>query len=713
MTSDDLPDLPSEEDIESLSREEAEELAEELREEVRRHDRLYYVQNDPEISDEQYDRLYETLEAVEEAFPDLVAPDSPTRRVGAEPLDSFPTVEHAAPMLSLDATRKSSEVERFHDRVKKAEEETGVGDGPRYLLEPKLDGASVELVYEEGVLSRAATRGNGQEGEGITENIRTIGSAPLKLRGAHGGSSGEGKGRGTGDGDGSEPTPVPDFLSVRGEVLMYLSDFQELNRSLVEEGEDPFANPRNAAAGSLRQLDPSVTESRPLTLLAYEILDVEGVEFQRDSQTVDALRSWGFKLPEGIESGTSLDDLEAYHDAWAERRDDLDYEIDGVVLKVEAFAVRDFMGATSSHPRWALAYKFEPRKEVTRVEDIAVSVGRTGVLTPVALLRPVEVGGVTVSRASLHNREEVKEKDVRVGDKVRIQRAGDVIPEVVERVEEEDEDRGDPFRMPAECPSCGTEVVEDGPRTLCPNTFGCPAQLKGRIQHFGSQEGLDIEGLGEETARLLVEEELVEELPDLFRLTVDEMEELPGFAEKSARKLVEHIEEARKPELRRLLYALGIPEVGQTVARDLAEHFGHLKAVRSADRDALREVPGVGPKMADAIREFFEDERHQEVIDGLLEVGVEPEEEAPPEKKPLGGLKIVFTGALERFTRDEARELVESLGARATSSVSSETDYVVVGQDPGQKADDAEDEGVEMLDEEGFLELLRDAGEDL
>ncbi|MFP3949458.1 MAG: NAD-dependent DNA ligase LigA [Longimicrobiales bacterium] len=716
----DLPDLPSEKEIERLSRPEAEELVEELRVEVRRHDHLYHVENDPEISDQEYDRLYEALEAVEAAFPDLVTPDSPTRRVGAEPLDSFPTVEHAAPMLSLDATRESGGVERFHERVVKAEKEVGEGedgdeddDGARYLLEPKLDGASVEVVYEDGVLSRAATRGNGREGEGVTENVRTIGSVPLKLRGADGRG---GKGR-RGHGGGEEP-PIPDFLSVRGEVLMYLTDFQDLNRGLVEAGEEPFANPRNAAAGALRQLDPSVTGSRPLTLLAYEILSVEGADFERDSETLDALEAWGFKLPEGIDSGECLEDLEAYHGRWAERREDLDYEIDGIVVKVDAFPVREILGATSSHPRWALAYKFEARKEVTRVEDIAVSVGRTGILTPVALLRPVEVGGVTVARASLHNREEVRRKDVRVGDRVRIQRAGDVIPEVVERVEEEEgeegtAERGDLFEMPDECPSCGTNVVVEGPRTRCPNTFGCPAQLKGRIQHFGSRGGLDIEGLGEETARLLVEKGLVEELPDLFRLTVDDVKELEGFAEKSARKLVTRIEESRTVELGRLLYALGIPEVGRTVARDLAEHFGTLEAVRSADRKALQEVSGVGPKMADAIRDFFEDERHQEVIDGLLRAGVEPGEEAPPEEKPLGGLTIVFTGALERFTRNEAEELVESLGARATSSVSSETDCVVVGEDPGQKADDAEAEGVETLDEERFLEMLRDAGADV
>ncbi|NIP57277.1 MAG: NAD-dependent DNA ligase LigA, partial [Gemmatimonadetes bacterium] len=497
------------------------------------------------------------------------------------------------------------------------------------------------------------------------------------------------------------------------EVMMFLPDFQELNRSLVEEGKEPFANPRNAAAGSLRQLDPEVTASRPLALLVYEILAGVGMEFERDTEVVDALEEWGFKLPEGIDTAEDLGGIEAYHERWAERRDDLDFEVDGVVIKADDLALRQRMGATSAHPRWALAYKFEPRKEVTRVEEIAVSVGRTGVLTPVALMRPVDVGGVTVARATLHNREEIAKKDVRVGDKVRIQRAGDVIPEVVERVKEPGREREDPFEMPDRCPSCGTEVVAEGPITRCPNRFGCSAQLEGRIQHLGSKGALDIEGLGQETAALLVERELVRELPDLFELGPEELEALEGFAEKSASQLVDHIRASREVELHRFLYGLGIPEVGQTVARDLAEHFGTLEAVHSADTEALQQVRGVGPKMAEAIHGFFEEERNQEVIDALLEAGVEPGEEAPPEEKPLGGLTFVFTGALERFTRDEAEELVESLGARATSSVSGETDYVVVGEDPGQKADDAAELGVETVEEDEFVELLVDAGADV
>jgi DNA ligase (NAD+) len=439
---------------------------------------------------------------------------------------------------------------------------------------------------------------------------------------------------------------------------------------------------------------------------------VEAVELETDSDTLDALAGWGFRLPDGVEVADTVKAIDEYHRRWAGRRDELDFEIDGIVVKVDDLSVRTAMGATSAHPRWALAYKFEPRKEVTRVEDIAVSVGRTGVLTPVALLRPVDIGGVTVARASLHNREEVRRKDVRVGDLVRVQRAGDVIPEVVERVGERGRKRRKPFEMPKACPACGAEVVVEGPVTRCPDRFGCPAQLEGRLQHLASQGALDIEGLGEKTAELLVRRGLVRRLPDLFALDVDDLVGLEGFAEPSARKLVSNIRESRRPDLDRFLHGLGIPGVGQAVARDLARHFGTLDAVRSADIDELREVPGVGPVLASAIRDFFDDHRNADVLDALLRAEVRPRSATTSRGEPLDGLTFVFTGALEGFTRDEAESLVESLGARATSSVSSRTDYVVVGEDPGQKADDAAKAGVETLDERGFVRLVGEAGGD-
>ena len=677
--------FPGPDEAGELSREEAAEVVGELREEVRRHDHLYYVENAPEISDAEYDRLFAALETIEDRFPELATDDSPTRRVGAPPRDEFPTVEHVAPMLSLEATREREDVDRWVERVREA-----AGEDAAFLLEPKLDGASVELVYEDGRLERGATRGDGREGEEITDNVRTIGSVPLVLR--------------------EEDREAPPLLAVRGEAIFFLPDFQELNRSLMERDEEPFANPRNAAAGSLRQLDSRVTAGRPLHLLAYEVLDAGDLDLESDSEALEALDDWGFRLPEGIDTAGDADGIAEYHERWRDRRDDLDYEIDGVVVKLDQHEPREALGSTARHPRWALAFKFEPRREETRVEDIAVSVGRTGKLTPVALLRPVEVGGVTVARASLHNREEVERKDVRVGDRVRIQRAGDVIPEVVERLKEPGRKREPPFSMPEKCPACGADVERDGPLDVCPNRFECPAQLKGRIQHYASRGALDIEGVGEETADLLVERGLVESLADLYRLEAGDLEELEGFAETSAEKLIAEIRDSREPALRRFLYGLGIPEVGEAVARDLADHFGSLEVVREADEAALQEVPGVGPNMAAKIRDFFEDPRDREAIDELLEAGVDVREAEETGTDLLEGLTFVFTGALERWTRDEARELVESNGGRAASSVSSETDYVVVGEDPGQKADDAEEEGVETLDEDEFTDLLEEKG---
>jgi DNA ligase (NAD+) len=679
------PDLET--DPERLGEPEAEQLLQALREEVRRHDYLYHVEARPEIADEAYDRLFRRLKQVEAAFPHLITPDSPTQRVGAEPQDRFETIAHAAPMLSLDSTQDEAEVRRFDERVRRA-----VEGRVHYLLEPKLDGASIELVYEDGVLVRAVTRGNGREGEGVTENVRTIASVPLRLH--------ERKRR------------APSFLSVRGEVMMYISAFERLNERLVESGEEPYASPRNSAAGAIRQLDPRVTASRELDCLAYDILQVNGVRFHRDQDVVRALREWGFRVPDAVEVVDSYEEIREYHRRWEAQRDTLDYEIDGVVVKLDDWEARADLGMTSHHPRWALAYKFEPRKEVTRVERIAVSVGRTGVLTPVALLLPVVVGGVTISRASLHNREEVQRKDVREGDLVRIQRAGDVIPQVVERLEEEGRDRGRPFHMPRECPACGTPVEERGPFTLCPNRFGCPAQLKGRLVHFGSRGALDIEGLGEETASLLVDRGLVKELADLFALSKEDLVGLPGFADKNADRLITGIQGRKRPELARFLHALGIPEVGAAVSRDLAHHFRSVGKLLQADQEALVAVPGVGPKMSELICGFLANPSNRTAIEHILARGVHP---VPPPARvdsTLADKKFVFTGGLARLSRSHAKKLVEDHGGKVVGSVSKATDYVVVGDDPGSKYDKAVELGVATLDEDQFVALLREAGID-
>ena len=682
------PDQPGHAAPDTLSRKEAAAEIAWLRAEVDRHNRLYHAEAAPEISDSAYDALFQRLRALEAAHPSLAAPDSPTQRVGADPLESLPGVEHAVPMLSLDSAHEIAAVHRFDERLRKALGEEEI----RYVLEPKLDGASLELVYVGGVLDRAVTRGNGRVGEGVTENVRTIPSVPLRLR--------------------EDTLPAPAFLSVRGEAIMYLGDFENLNQRRIESGEPPYQNPRNATSGALRQLDSRITATRPLTVLAYDVMAVEGAAFATDSEGLAALRAWGLRTPDRTRVVKSVEEIAEYHRAFDADRESLDYEIDGVVVKLDAREPRERLGSTSHHPRWAVAYKFEPRKEVTRIDRIFVSVGRTGVLTPVALLRPVEVGGVTVSRASLHNREELERKDVREGDLVRVQRAGDVIPQVVERIEEEGRGRGEPFAMPAACPSCGTEPVEKGPFTVCPNHFACRAQLKGRITHFGSRSALDIEGLGAEKAALLVDEGLVKELADLFDLTEEDLVPLERFAEVSARNLVRAIGERRSVELARFLVGLGIPEVGVSVAADLAVHFRSVDAIRGASPEEMEEIHGVGTKMSAAIRGFLDEPRVSEALDRLMAKGIEPTPPTVPERAPDGaeggwvGKRVVLTGALETFSRSELKEILQRLGARVTGTVSARTDLVVAGANPGSKLERARELGVAVLDEAELRERL-------
>ncbi len=682
------PDVPTQAEMRSLSRPQARRLAERLRREIRHHDYLYYVLDRPEISDEEYDRLFDALKRIEERFPDLVTPDSPTQRAAGEPATQFRTLEHVAPMTSLEATRERDVVARFVARVHR-----DAARDARFVLEPKLDGAGIELVYENGVLSRAVTRGDGVRGEDVTANARTIPAVPLRLRL-----------------DGKRP---PRLLAVRGEVMMHVRAFEQLNRRLLENGKEPFANPRNAAAGSLRQLDPRITAQRSLDFIAYEILAVRGTSFERDDDVLRALRGWGLRVPDPVRFAQDLDDVLAYHADLERRRATLGYEIDGIVIKVDRLDLRRKLGATTRHPRWALAYKFEPRVEVTRVTDIIVQVGRTGLITPVALLEPVEVGGVVVSRATLHNREEIRRRDVRPGDLVRIHRAGDVIPEVVERIPERGHRRGKPFHFPDRCPSCGTELVKQGPLTRCPNHFGCPAQLRERIRHYASRDAMDIGGIGHATAEALVDHGLVRGLDDLYELRPEDVARLPHFTLRSAGKLVDAIQRSKKVELRRFLFALGIPGAGESAARDLALHFRSLDRIRRASVDELRRAPGVGPALARGIHTFFSDPRNRRAIDALLAHGVEPVPPRAPKGRGLRGKRFVFTGKLQRFTRGEAESLVESLGGEAHGSVSGETDYVVAGEDPGSKLEQAEAKGVRVLDEAAFVRLLERVGADV
>jgi len=662
--------------------------ADELRAELHRHSYLYHVEDRPEITDPEYDELFRRLRDLEAEYPSLVTPDSPTQRVGALPQDGFESVEHVAPMLSLDSTQDVAEVRRFDERVRKA---LGRGVDPVYVLEPKLDGASIELVYEDGVFARAVTRGNGREGEGVTENLRTVPSVPLRLR--------------------TDEREAPTLLALRGEVMMRIPDFADFNAGLVEAGIEPYASPRNSAAGSVRQLDPRITARRKLEVLVYDVLAIEGESFASDSEGIEAIRRWGFKVPDRIEVASAVEDVIEYHAAFDAERDTLDYEIDGVVIKLDHLSARRAMGSTSHHPRWALAFKFAPRQEITTIEKIDVRVGRTGVLTPVAFLRPVVVGGVTVSRASLHNREELKRKDLREHDTVRIQRAGDVIPQVVEVVEPADP-RSPPYAMPEACPVCGTPVELDGPRTICPNRFGCAAQLKARIAHFGSRSALDIEGLGEETASLFVTEGLVESLADLFDVTAERLVELDGFATKSATQLVDAIHAKKLPDLARFLIALGIPEVGVTVARSLARSFGAFDRIRAATREELEAVDGIGPRMSEAITGFFADERNAAAVDAILAHGVEPTDTEPTgaDLPDLGA--AVFTGTIP-VPRVVAETAWRSVGGSTTGSVSRKTAFVVAGENAGSKLEKAERLGVEILDFEQFVERVRAHGGDV
>ncbi|MFC6837457.1 NAD-dependent DNA ligase LigA [Halomarina ordinaria] len=691
-----IEDPPTDfDDVDDLTEEAARRQAEQLREALRYHDRRYYVETDPRIPDRAYDALFARLSALESAF-DLQTEDSPTRQVGGEPLDAFDTVEHVAPMRSIDSSGDVEDVydfdRRVHDRLGLSQTEgdsagqaslDAYADGAvEYFCEPKFDGLSVEVVYEDGRYERAATRGNGETGDDVTANVRTIRSIPLRLSG-----------------------DFPDYLAVRGEVYIPRDAFQAYNRERVERGDDPFANPRNAAAGTLRQLDPSVTAERPLDCFFFDVLDASR-RFSTQRERQETLPEWGLKVND---RSTLVDDIEAavdYRDDLVEDRDDLDYEVDGAVIKVNDLEQCERLGSTSRAPRWAYAYKLPARTEETTVRDIVVQVGRTGRLTPVALLDPVDVAGVTVSRASLHNPDQIADLGVAVGDRVKIQRAGDVIPYVDEVVEDNSEGH---FAFPDHCPVCESAVEFDGPLAFCTGGLACPAQLKRAIEHYVSRGGLDIDGLGEQKLDQLIEAGLVESIPDLYDLRVADLARLDGWGETSAENLARELEAKTEPSLDDFLAALGVPEVGPTTATSLARAFGSLDAVMDADEDELQAVDDVGPTVAHEIREFFGSERNREVIADLREHGVEPRSVEVETGDALSGLTFVFTGALDGYTREEAQALVERHGANATGSVSGNTDYLVAGESPGgSKLTDAESEEVPVLDQEAFEALLAD-----
>lgn len=673
------------ESVEKLDESRARKQAQQLREAIRYHDYRYYVLAAPAIDDRVYDALFARLQELEEAF-DLDRAESPTQRVGGPPLDELETVEHVAPMRSLDHSGEAEEVREFDERIRRELDAAGQ-EFPGYICEPKFDGLSLEVVYEDGVYQRAATRGDGERGDDVTAQVRTIPTVPGRLRGDY-----------------------PEFLAVRGEVYMPREAFQEYNRERVERGDDPFANPRNAAAGTLRQLDPAVVADRPLAVFFFSVLDAS-VEFDTHSEVFDRFPDWGLRVTDRIECVTDIEAAIEYRDRLLAERDDLDYEVDGVVITVDDRETCNLLGHTQRAPRWAFAYKFPARSGQTTVRDIVVQVGRTGRLTPVALLDPVEVGGVTVSRASLHNPEEIDRLGVGIDDKIRIERAGDVIPDVVEVVEPHTDGQ---FVFPESCPACQTPIERDGPMAFCPAGLSCPAQRKQAIEYYASREAMDIEGLGTERVAQLLDAGLVSELADLYELTDGDLTDLEGWGETSADNLVAELETTREPPLSDFLNALGIPHVGTATARALASEFCTFEAVRDADEERLQEVPDVGPNVAATVRRFFDADENSSVVDRLLEhVDPQPVEEDET-GDALAGETFVFTGALDRFTRAEAQKLIERCGGSATSSVSGNTDYLIVGENPGQrKRDDADEHGVEHLSEEALVSLLAERGIDI
>ncbi len=654
-----------------------------LREQINYHNYRYYALDDPEIPDAEYDRLLRRLQQLEKEHPELIVPDSPTQRVGHAPLSEFREVRHLVPMLSLSNAMDREEVLAFDKRVRDKLEAEQV----EYVAEPKLDGLAISLLYQGGVLTLGATRGDGYTGEDVTQNVRTIESIPLRLMGDN----------------------PPQLLEVRGEIVMPRAGFEKLNEQQLREGKKPFANPRNAAAGSLRQLDPRITAKRPLEMYCYALGEVKGVEMpDTHFATLMLLRQWGLRVNREIEVVEGIDQALAYFDRMAEKREKLPYEIDGVVYKVNAYAQQEALGFVSRAPRWAIAHKFPAHEEMTVVRAIDVQVGRTGAITPVARLEPVEVGGVVVSNASLHNKDEIERLDIRVGDTVIVHRAGDVIPKITAVVKSKRPAGLKPFVFPDRCPVCGSEIVFDGVIARCSGGLFCPAQVKESLKHFASRKAMDIEGLGDKLIEQLVDAGMVGNAADIYSLREEELESLERMGEKSAHNLIEAIEKSKATTLPAFLYALGIPGVGEATALTLATRLLSLEAIRTAELESLEALPDIGPVVADNIHTFFRQAHNAEVIDRLLQQGIHWPDPEPAEAgdKPLQGKVIVLTGKLEGMTRSEAKKQLQSLGAKVSGSVSKNTDLVIAGADAGSKATKARELGVKIVDEPALLKLL-------
>ena len=660
------------------------ERAERLRREIEHHNELYHVRDAPEIPDADYDRMFRELADLEARYPELAAPDSPTQRVGAKPARTFGEVRHRVAMTSMDNAFSEEQVREWDRRCRQGLEREAIG----YTAEPKFDGASVSLRYERGVMVQAGTRGDGTTGEDVTANVRTIGTVPQRLPGKD----------------------WPEIVEVRGEVVIPKKDFARLNAEQLERGQKLFANPRNAAAGSLRQLDPRVSAARPLAFFPWGLGELSKPIGARHTQVAERLRKWGFHLNEYFRSLSGVDECLKYYAQMLAQRDQLPFEIDGVVYKVDDLRARDQLGYTARAPRWAIAHKLPAQEGTTVIENIFASVGRTGVVTPVALLHPVQLSGATVTHATLHNQDEVERKDVRVGDTVIVRRAGDVIPEIVSVVPGKRSPGAKPWRMPARCPQCDSEVAREEGEVAhrCMGGLFCPAQRMGAILHFASRHAMDINGLGDKLVEQLIGTKLVRTVADLYRLDRQQLVALERMAEKSADNVLAQIERSKHTTLERFLYALGIPQVGSASAELLAGHFGSLEAIMEADAETLQQVHGIGPRMADDVHRFFRQEHNQEVIGALRKAGVGWPAAKARTRAPqtLAGKIFVLTGSLSSMSRDEAKRSLKALGAKVSESVSKKTDYVVAGEDPGSKLDKARELGVDVINEEGLKQLL-------
>ncbi len=658
---------------------------EELRALIDYHNRRYYQIDDPEITDAEYDELMSELIALEEEFgPYIDITASPTQRVGAPPLEKFGTARHLSPMLSLSNAFNSEDIIEFDERIKRF---LVTDNNISFVVEPKLDGIAVNLVYEKGMFTIGTTRGDGEIGEDITENLRTIPSIPLKIK--------------------EMGNPAPERIEIRGEVYIGTDAFKVLNRRRMKEGNAPFANPRNAAAGSLRQLDSRITARRPLEIFFYAVGTAEGISFDSQWNTLQTISQWGFAVNPFARQAEDINQCIQYYQEMEIKRKELPYEIDGTVIKVDSVALQDRLGAVSRSPRWAIACKFSPHQATTVIKNITVQVGRTGVLTPVAEMNPVAIGGVTVSHATLHNQDEIDKKDIRLGDTVVVQRAGDVIPQVVKVIIPKRTGNEEKFTIPDICPSCRSAVTrfEGEAAHRCIN-MDCPAQIREHIKHFVSRGAMDIEGLGEKLINQMCDSDIISNPADLYFLTKSSIKGLERMADKSADNLLSAIEESKSPPLSKFIFALGMRHVGEHAAKVLASKFTTLDNLMHASKETIAEIDGIGPAVAESITRFFNEGPNLEVIANLLKAGVKPGEEHHPDSAPLSGKTFVFTGTLESYTRSEAKALVESQGGVVSSSVSRNTDYVVTGYSPGSKLRKAHDLGISVLNEEQFSEIM-------